>query len=307
MTRPAKPMAPAASVPPTAGFSADWLQQREPFDAAARNAAAPRLKLPQRLAAWRPPASAPLRVIDLACGTGANLRWLAPQMGGQQQWLVVDHDAALLRRWPAALRAAERGSSPRLQLTGPGFDAGVVRRRLDLALALESLPWHAAHVVTASALLDLVSAGWLQRLVAVATAARVALLMALSVDGRHRFAPGDASDADVASLFGAHQQRDKGFAGPALGAAASAELVLALRRAGYRVHTARSDWWLDGRRDPQALALQHALIDGTAAAATEQRPAAAATVEAWRQRRQGLAPRSTLRVGHLDVLALPPR
>jgi len=342
---------PAPPAPPATHFSADWLQQREPFDAAARNDSAPLLKLQQRLAAQCPPAGAPLRIIDLACGTGANLRWLAPQLGGHQQWLVVDHDAALLLRWPAALNAAlnaasgaasgaassaasgaasgaasspapaldsnlastaganatrHAGSTP-LTFNRPGLHASVVRRRLDLAQALESLPWHAAQLVTASALLDLVSAAWLQRLVAVATSARVALLMALSVDGRHRFAPGDAGDADVAALFAAHQQRDKGFAGPALGAAAGAELVLALRRAGYRVHTARSDWRLDGRHDARALALQRALIDGMAAAATEQQPAAAATVEAWRQRRQLLAPRSRLRVGHLDVLALPPR
>lgn len=293
--------------PAPAGFSADWLQQREPFDAAARSAAAARLRIRQRLARSCPTAGAPLRLIDLACGTGANVRWLAPQLGGRQQWLVVDHDAALLRYWPENLETAGRSGYPPLQHTGPGFEVEVVRRRLDLAESLESLPWHAAHIVTASALLDLVSAAWLKRLVAAATAARVALLMALSVDGRHRWAPGDVGDAAVAALFGAHQQRDKGFEGPALGASAGGELVSALRLVGYQVHTARSDWQLDGRQDARALSLQRALIDGMAEAATEQQPAAAATVEAWRQRRQALAARSSLRVGHLDLLALPPR
>jgi SAM-dependent methyltransferase len=313
---------------PAAGFSADWLQQREPFDAAARDGAAPRLALDARLAAWRAPADAPLRIIDLACGTGANLRWLAPRLGGAQQWLVVDHDAALLQRWPDCLKdrrggnGASRGNSGNgsnggegrdvrhggaLQFSSTGFHAAIVRRRLDLAQSLKILPWHAARLVTGSALLDLVSAAWLQRLVAAAATARVALLMALSVDGRHRWAPGDADDAAVAALFGAHQQRDKGFGGPALGAAAAPTLALALRRCGYRVHSARSDWRLDGRRDLQALALQRALIDGIAAAALEQAPAAAARVQAWWQRRLALAPRSVLRVGHLDVLALPPR
>lgn len=323
---------------PAGGFSADWLHRREPFDAAARDGAAPRLALAARLAAWRPPGGEPLRVIDLACGTGANLRWLAPRLGGAQQWLVVDHDVALLRRWPACLAAAKgvktsngvnsrnsrnsgsRGSSGSgdgcdgsegreggtLQCSGPGFHAAIVRRRLDLAQALEGLPWHAAGLVTGSALLDLVSAAWLRRLVAAAATARVALLMSLSVDGRHRWTPGDADDAAVGALFGAHQRRDKGFDGPALGAAAASTLALALRRCGYRVHSARSDWLLDGRRDVQALALQRALVDGIATAALEQAPASAAMVQAWRLRRQALSPRSVLRVGHLDVLALPP-
>ncbi len=312
---------------PAAGFSADWLHQREPFDAAARDGAAPRLALDARLAAWRPPAGAPLRVIDLACGTGANLRWLAPRLGGAQEWLVVDHDAALLRRWPGCLAARKGGNGGKggtigesgesgngrdgsnggtLQFSSTGFHAEIVRRRLDLTQALESLPWHSARLVTGSALLDLVSAAWLQRLVAVTATARVALMMALSVDGRHRWTPGDADDAAVAALFGAHQQRDKGFDGPALGAAAAPALLLALRRCGYRVHSARSDWLLDGRHDLQARAVQRALIDGMARAALEQAPASTALVQAWRQRRQVLAPRSVLRIGHLDVLALPP-
>ena len=71
-------------------FSADWLQQREPFDTAARNAAAQRLRLAARLAQQRPAGAAPWRVIDLACGTGANLRWLAPRLGGAHTLLVLD-------------------------------------------------------------------------------------------------------------------------------------------------------------------------------------------------------------------------
>jgi hypothetical protein len=305
MNRPHARHAPTHPAP--AGFSADWLQQRAPFDAAARSAADARLRIRQRLVQACPTAGAPLRLIDLACGTGANLRWLAPQLGGRQQWLAIDHDAALLRCWPEGPGTPGRSGYPLLQHTGPGFEARIARCQLDLAESLESLPWHAAHLVTASALLDLVSAAWLKRLVTAATTARVALLMALSVDGCHRWAPGDAGDATVAALFRAHQRRDKGFEGPALGASAVGELVSALRLVGYQVHTARSDWQLDGRQDARALSLQRALIDGMAEAATEQQPAVAVAVETWRQRRQAIAARSSLRVGHLDLLALPPR
>ena len=125
----------AATATSAAGFSADWLQRREPFDAAARAATAPRLKLQQRLVAWRPSGNAPLRVIDLACGTGANLRWLAPQLGGRQQWLVVDHDAALLRRWPAALKAAESDAA---DLIGAEPDGAETRAAAPIAAALKA-------------------------------------------------------------------------------------------------------------------------------------------------------------------------
>lgn len=268
-------------------FSAAWLRRREAFDAAARDAAAAHLDLAARLGALRPAPGEPWRVIDLGCGTGANLRWLAPRLPGAQQWLLVDHDAGLL--------AHAHGPA--------GADLAIVRRRLDLARDLEALPWAAAHLVTGSALLDLVGAAWLQRLVAAAVAAGPALLFALSVDGRHRWSPADPDDAAVGAWFAAHQRRDKGF-GPALGPRAGPVLARALRAAGYRVHGARSDWQLAG---PQAAPLQRALIDGIAAAACEQAPAAAATVRAWQARRRAWVGRGSLRVGHVDLLALPPR
>jgi SAM-dependent methyltransferase len=301
-------------------FTARWLRQREPFDAIARDAAASRLQLRERLALLRASATGPLRVIDLACGTGANLRWLAPRLGGDQQWLVVDHDAALLRRWPACLGAASgRSSTPRhaspqqrtplstqLPFRGPGFHAKVIRRRLDLARDLERLPWQAVQLVTASAFLDLVSFAWLQRLVAAVVSARATLSVALAVDGRHVWTPRDPDDAEVGALFAAHQHRDKGFHGAALGADAGRALERALRGAGYRVHVARSDWRLDGR-DARARALMQALITGIAAAAgEEQQPRATALVQAWRQRRLARVAHGTLCVGHVDMLAAPP-
>lgn len=37
-------------------------------------------------------------MLDLASGTGANLRFLAPLLGGEQHWRLVDHDPVLLAR-----------------------------------------------------------------------------------------------------------------------------------------------------------------------------------------------------------------
>jgi SAM-dependent methyltransferase len=295
----------------TATFSADWLQLREPFDAAARDAAVGELGLVKRLAPPKAGTARPLRVIDLACGTGANLRWLAPRLGGAQQWLVVDHDAALLRCWPERLAAtagaqagAEAGLDKPLSFAGPGFEASIVRQPMDLMAGLESLPWHAADLVTASALLDLVGTAWLHRLVAASAASGVALLMSLNVDGRHVWAPGDPADDTVDRLFGEHQQQDKGL-GLALGSQAVAVLQQALETAGYRVFTAASDWWVDGSASPRDRAMQCALIEGMAVAACEQSHASTTAVEAWRQRRLAMAARTQLRVGHIELLALP--
>ncbi len=268
------------------GFSAAWLRQREPFDTAARAVAAERLQLSTWLAALKP-AAAPWRVIDLGCGTGANFRALAPMLTGTQHWRVVDHDAELLGAWSAT----------------PG-EASIERVTLDLARDLKTLHFKGTTLVTASALLDLVSAEWLQRLVTACRGAGASVLFALSVDGRALWDPLDPVDTLASELFDAHQRRDKGF-GPALGPMAAATAIEGFRAAGYAVQSAPSDWWIDARRDPAALGLQRALIDGITQAAIEQDPLATSVLRAWQTRRHAIAARSTLRIGHLDVIATP--
>jgi SAM-dependent methyltransferase len=281
-------------------FDADWLALREPFDTAARELSA---RLLPALRAQRP-AGGPWRVIDLGCGTGANLRWLAPRLGGPQEWLVVDRDGALLRRWAgqAGFQRLPGGVLQRDEADGP---VKVLRHRADLAADLERLPWQSAHLVTASALLDLAGKAWLLRLAGLARASRTALLFALNVDGRHAWEPRDADDAFVARCFAAHQLRDKGL-GPAQGPRAAHTLASALRATGWRVRLARSDWSIHPGV-AGAEAMQRAMAEGMARAAAEQSPADAARVRAWCERRLQQVAHGALRVGHVDLLALPPR
>ena len=83
------------------GFSSTWLEAREPWDHAARAPAVTDAALAW-LAARR--TDAPLRIIDLGCGAGSNLAFLAPRIAGAQHWTLVDDDPALLAE--AAGRAA---------------------------------------------------------------------------------------------------------------------------------------------------------------------------------------------------------
>jgi hypothetical protein len=251
-------------------------------------------------------------VIDLACGTGANLRMLAPALGGRQEWLVADHDAGLLAAWPKVFSLAGQRGEGRLAEEGqelawrgearPGtaraFDVRIRRLRIDLQREFDQIPLGEADLVTASALIDLASAPWIDRLVAACAKARFALLFALTVDGRWTWSPRDHFDGPVHAFFTAHQRRDKGF-GPALGAEAAAYACAMAREAGLQVHTARSDWFLEGSRDGEMLG---ALIEGIAQAAIEQAPANAAAIEGWRVRRQAVLARIRLRVGHAEVL-----
>ncbi|RZI78197.1 MAG: SAM-dependent methyltransferase [Variovorax sp.] len=294
------------------GFSTEWLALREPFDHAARAGAIP----PDFLAALmrRVAPGAALSVVDLGCGTGANLREIAPRLGGRQRWRMVDHDAQLLAAIPEALApwAAAQGlqveSQPQdavlVLQRGGGLHIEVERCQADLVGGLDVLPLAGAQLVTASALLDLVSAPWLDALMQRCQDAGAAVWWALNVDDRLVWTPGDADDALVHGQFLAHQQRDKGF-GPALGGSAAALAARHLARAGWRVAQARSDWRIDGRQGDAGLRMLRAMVEGIGSAAAEQAPALAGRVVEWQARR--LAQRDGLRleVGHTDVLAWP--
>jgi predicted nicotinamide N-methyase len=296
------------------GFSVDWLNLRAPFDHAARESAAAALDLPGRLARWRKRAPGEaLAVIDLACGHGANLRALAPALGGAQHWRLVDHDPALLATVPDALAEWARRSEYRFMLesgagdeqaidiAGLDFHARVVCQHLDLARGLESLDFGETPLVTTCALLDLVSAPWLQMLIRKAQAARAALLFGLNVDGRTTWDPVDPDDERVHRLFSQHQRRDKGF-GPALGSQAAAVALHQMVCAGYETLQTQTDWVIDGAQAPE---MQLAMIEGMAAAALEQDPAAQGVVLAWETRRIAGIAIARLRVGHVDIVATP--
>lgn len=309
------------SVPsaPGAGFAADWLHLREPSDRRARDAAATTTGSAGWIGALRrATAGRSLRVVDLGCGTGATLRWLAPRLGGAQQWIAIDQDDALLQAWPATMASwaaavgHERcGASrdlhgPRLRIDGRGWSAGIERRRLDLGSDLGALPLHDADLICASAFIDLASRAWLAELHARAQRQRckAAWCFALTVDGRIEWDPVVAGDAEIAAHFALHQRRDKGLGGPALGPDAAGAARHLFAKEGYAVTEARSDWLLEGAADQ---ALRAAFIDGMAIAAAEQAPAATLAVQRWRDARLAALDRTRLRVGHVDLVAVPQR
>jgi SAM-dependent methyltransferase len=254
-------------------FGARWLALREPADWAARCEGLTR-RLAVRL-------SSPVRVLDLGAGTGANVRYLSAVLPSPQHWLLVDHDPALLR---LAARQTPGSTAPDTRLA-------------DLA-ALPPDLFAAVGLVTASALLDLVSARWLTELASRCRVRGAAVLFALTYDGRVVCRPSEPEDDDVRDLVNRHQRTDKGF-GPALGPTAPEASAAAFAAAGFEVERSRSDWVLG----PDACDLQLHLIDGWARAAAEVAPGQARRIERWRERRVAHVRdgRSTVRVGHEDL------
>jgi hypothetical protein len=263
------------------GFSAQWLALREPYDLRARNATV----LDAVAAAFRDHCA--VAVVDLACGAGASLRAIGPRLAPRQSWRLVDNDLGLLARTVALAQP------PRLSVQAQAVDLA-----RDLELALDG----PLDLVTCSALLDLVSAQWLERLVVEAAARRLPVYAALSYDGRAALEPGDAFDAEMVAAVNRHQRRDKGF-GPALGPQAAAHAVARFEGVGYGVVQGRSDWMFG----PHDGAIQDAILTGWATAARELGDVPLDRIAAWFTHRRELVAdgRARLQVGHIDVFAAP--
>ncbi|MYW71860.1 SAM-dependent methyltransferase, partial [Pseudonocardia sp. SID8383] len=152
----------------------------------------------------------PLLVRDLGCGTGSMGRWLAPRLArpGGQHWVLHDRDPVVLSHAVASLPGGVTGGAGPGDLTGFGADL----------LAGTSL-------ITASALLDLLTADEMDALAAVCTAAGCPVLFTLTVSGRVRLHPEDPLDAEIGAAFDDHQRRDENgrrMLGPDAPAAAAA-------------------------------------------------------------------------------------
>lgn len=253
---------------PLTSFPTAWLDLREPADHAARN---PVL----RSAAASLVGSGGL-IVDLGCGTGSTVRALQPDLAPAVRWRLVDHD-------PAVLREAGRRTGA---------------ETVFCELAREELPIEGAALVTASALLDLVSAAWIERLADALQAHRCPVYAALSYDGRLSFDPAHPGDGAVVAALNAHQRTDKGF-GPALGPEGATALAAALRSRGFTVRIEDSPW----RLGPDDSALAAALLPGIAEVAAGWGGVAAA--EDWRAFRQARATDGRCVVGHVDLLATP--
>ena len=267
-------------------FDAAWLALREPADHLARSAAL-LSPLDDR---WR--ALGWTRILDLGSGTGSSLRYLSPRLSIPQEWTLLDRDPVLLSQ-----AAAPRVGVTLTRIAGELADEGLERVRT-------------AHLVTASALLDLVSERWLQELTFACCSAGCGILFTLNYDGGISWAndgiggeeDGDPRDELVRDAVNLHQHRDKGL-GPALGPDATPVAEALFRDAGYETWSAASPWRL-GRQDAELVA---ALIEGWEMAASEQRPEDAHHIRAWAERRKRSvwAADFGLQVGHFDLLALP--
>jgi hypothetical protein len=265
--------------------SPSWLELREAADGAARAR-----ELVGRLRR-RVPVEVRWSIHDLACGSGSMGRWLAPLLPGPQRWVLHDRDADLL-----GMAAAN--------VPGPAADGAevVIETRVSDVTQLRPDDFAGATLVTASALLDLLTWDELTRLTYACAGAGCSVLFALSVSGRVQLLPADPLDARIAAAFDAHQRRVTPR-GRLLGPDAVEAAVEGFRRLGAEVAVRPSPWRLGATASELAVEW----LAGWVNAACEQEPELAAEADPYRRRRLREAADGALAVtvGHADLLVLP--
>jgi hypothetical protein len=265
--------------------SSEWLTLREPADAAARAA-----DLVEEIRSSLPTDTVVV-VHDLGCGTGSMARWLAVHLDGPQHWVMFDRDAELLTL--ASANPPDKASD--------GAPVTTETRRRDIT-RLEPGELAGADLITASALLDMMTREEVDRLVTTCAEAGCPVLVALSVTGRVNLTPADPLDQCVTEAFNAHQRRDTG-GGRLLGPDALGAAVDGFTRLGAEVLVRRSPWLLG----PGQRALTAEWFTGWLAAACEQAPGLGAEALPYARRRlaQAAAGQLSVTVHHQDLLARP--
>lgn len=272
---------------PPVRVSREWLALREPADAAARSR-----DLVEQLRRVLP-ATGPSTIHDLGGGTGAMGRWLAPLLPGPQHWVVHDRDRDLLRR-----AVTER--------PGPAADGGAVTvdaRHSDIT-RMSPGDLAGATLITASALLDMLTKGELDALVRVCAAVGRPILLTLSVVGHVELTPPDPLDRSLATAFDAHQRRET-ERGCLLGPDAVAFAADRFGRLGAEVLVRPSHWRLGASHTDLAVEW----FTGWVRAACEQEAQLASQTGDYSRRRlaQAAAGQLAVVVDHADLLILPGR
>lgn len=263
--------------------SPDWLLLRAEVDDRSRSS-----ELAREAAALLP---AGRQVVhDLGSGSGAMMRWLAPQLPGPQRWVLHDADATILEH-----RDRE-----------PVIDAGgrpvISRASVEPLAELDRLALADATLVVASALLDVVTFAEARTIVDACAQLRVPVLFSLTVVGRVEFEPSDELDERFASAFDAHQRREADGR-RLLGPDASGVVTSMLVDAGWRVRTVGTPWTL-GFADRDLIV---EWLDGWLDAAVEQQPKLSGLADRYRTKRRAQLAAGELgvTVHHEDVLAWP--
>ena len=286
-------------------FESSWLDTREDADVRARN-----VSITKSLRAFLDDVER-INVVDLGAGTGALFRYLAPRINRRQTWRLVDSSDKLLRQsethlaaWADARQLTVGASKDLWCATNAKEEYCVFHEQKNFGGGLLDLSVNSKiNLITASALLDLVSLNWVEELTALCLQRQASFYGSLTYDGKIDWSPSHPGDIKLLQLLNKDQRRDKGL-GPALGPDAIAAARRAMASRGFVVAIGPSPWVLG----PVDEDLQTALLSQWGILLKQNTDLPSREVQLWKDfHLDAIAKgKSYLRVGHQDMWATPP-
>lgn len=258
------------------GFGQSWLSCRAPYDAMARSK-----ELEQKAWSLIHDNDTPM-VMDLGCGSGNNVLFLADRWPSSLQWMGIDHDEQLIAA------ASERCDQADCAFTG------IVADLLDLN---QLLPDHRPDLVVANAVFDLFTADMMNALLGDLRETGTAMLTTLNYTSMEWAQP-LPHEAEIIGLYESHMVRPRP-SGNGLGPTAPKVIMKTVKALGGETDRRESVW--DIPADDSAM-FRHLL--GFIADSVPQMITAesiqAPVLTNWLEQRT-LHP-SALRVTHQDIL-----
>lgn len=269
-------------------FTIQWLDAREPEDLASRCKSIIRT-IDRHFCGFEQ-----LNILDIGCGTGSTMRAVLPYLTSVQHWNFVDHNSELLdlarHRNTKFIDNTPHTMKFQQQNLAENYDYICEKK----------------HIVTASALLDLVSKDWLHGLVGKLNECSCSFYGAHTVSGMIEIVPGNKMDDEIFAAFHLHHQTDKGF-GPALGQDANHCAKSAFENQGYVTHVSRYQWGTQNILTENRRDLYPQFVTGIADAVMETGLVNIANLQEWQSDRLSsfLNGIGEIRVVQEDLLAIP--
>lgn len=285
-------------------FDRDWLQERYPFDAEARNK-----PLESKVLAHFANQEE-IILVDVGAGTGSNCLYFIEQLSQNQKWYLIEQNEALEKATIRRLKdfaAYHKYDFDRKKNT---VTIQSIKKKIVVTIingSLLNLPnlvdLKQVDLVLANAVFDLFSKTQIEAFVNIIVDNQLAFYPTLNYEGM-AFLPSDPFDEVFIDQYNAHMERPQDF-GEALGKNASQYMVELFAAKKCPTNTAESIWQIE----PDDIKMHYYLLNFMENALGELNlaPAMQANFEKWVQRKKDLiiTRQQRLEISHLDIFVTP--
>jgi len=285
-------------------FDRDWLQERYPFDAEARNK-----PLESKVLAHfvnQPE----ITLVDVGAGTGSNCLYFVDQLAQNQKWYLIEQNDALKKATIRRLKDYAAYHKYSFERKKDTITIKSIKKKVTVTIINDSLldlpklvNLKTVDLILANAVFDLFSKAQIEQFVTIIVDNQLAFYPTLNYE-EMVFLPSDPFDEVFIGQYNAHMERPQAF-GTALGKNASQYMVELFEAKKCQIDTAVSTW----RIEPDDIKMHYYLLNFMENALVEMdlAPAMQANFERWVQRKKDLiiTRQQRLEIEHLDIFVSP--